>query len=357
MIIKKIELKNFRNYENLNIEFDKKTNILYGKNAQGKTNLLEAAYISATTKSYKGIKDSDLIKIGEKEAHICTKIENEDEEYSIDFHIRTGKPKGIAINKIPQKRASDIFGKVQVVFFSPEDLEILKRGPEKRRRFLDMELSQIDKVYLNDLATYKKTIAQRNKLLKDIEFEHSLIDTLSVWDDKLIKYGSKIIKKRRNFIANLKEIVSSKYYKISHENIEMDYEPNVEEDDFSEILIKKRWEEIHLGQTTVGPHRDDISFEINGLDARKYGSQGQQRSAALSLKLAEIDIIKEKRGQNPILLLDDVLSELDTERQKELLKSINDVQTIITCTGMEEIKEAGLEIGKVFIVENGRING
>lgn len=358
MIIKKIDLKNFRNYKNLEIEFDKNTNILYGKNAQGKTNLLEACYISATTKSHKGAKDKDIIKMGDEESHICTIIEKDESEYRIDIHLRSKRAKGVALNRVPLKKAVELFGVLKVIFFSPEDLDIIKRGPEVRRKFLDMELCQIDKIYLNDITLYKKTLAQRNKLLKDIDFERSLISTLPVWNEKLVHYGNRIIKRRREFIKELTPITEKNYNKISGktENLELFYEPNVTEEGFFKVLKEKEIQDIKTGQTNSGPHRDDMGFAINGMDARTFGSQGQQRTCALSLKLSEIDIIKKHTDQNPVLLLDDVLSELDTDRQRHLLNSLENVQTIMTCTGMDEIKEAGLNTGKVFIVDNATIS-
>lgn len=359
MIIEKMELSNFRNYKDLQINFDQRTNILYGKNAQGKTNLLEAVYLSATTRSHKLAKDREMIKIGEDEGHIRSHILKDNGEYRIDIHLRPGRAKGIAVNRVPQKKASDIFGIVQVIFFSPEDLDIVKRGPDMRRRFLDMELCQIDKIYLNDLTLYKKTLNQRNRLLHDIDRDRSLLSTLSVWDEKLIQYGKKIINRRRRFIDELSIIVSEKYGKLSGntEILGISYNENVSEEEYSKRLEQKRAEDLRMRQTTVGPHRDDIGFTISGMDARKFASQGQQRSCALSLKLSEIDIMEKHTGNKPILLLDDVLSELDTDRQRELLSGLSDVQTIITCTGMDEIKQNGFKAGKVFIVENATIRG
>lgn len=354
MIIQRLELCNFRNYEKLNIDLDEKTNILYGKNAQGKTNLLEAAYFSSTTKSHKQAKDKDLIKIGENESHVKAFVKKDDREYEIDIHLINGQKKKLALNHIPQKKAVDIFGIIKAIFFSPEDLDIVKRGPEVRRRFLDMELCQIDKIYLNDLILYKRILLQRNKLLKEYLINSNIDELLQVWNEKLIIYGKRIIKKRKEFINEIEPVFKSNYKKISNnsEQIEIEYIPNTDENNFEKNLNEKKKEEIRHGQTKVGPHKDDIRFKIKGLDVRTYGSQGQQRSCALSLKLSEIEIMERITGEKPILLLDDVLSELDTDRQKKLLNSLYDVQTIITCTGIEEIKEAGLKIGKVFIVDN-----
>ena len=279
MIIKSIELKNFRNYEDLNIKFDKGTNILYGDNAQGKTNILEAAYLSGTTKSHKGSKDKEMIRFGEEESHIRTVVVKNEKEYQIDMHLRSRGAKGVAVNKIPIKRASELFGILNIVFFSPEDLNIVKNGPAERRRFIDSELCQIDKLYLSDLTKYNKILNQRNALLKEISFRPSAADTLPVWDEQLLEYGRRIIKSRKQFIEELNEIIHDIHYKISggKENLILKYEPNIDDIFFEDELSKARNKDLKLCQTTVGPHRDDMLFSNNGVDIRKFGSQGQQR--------------------------------------------------------------------------------
>jgi len=357
MIIKSIELNNFRNYENLNIKFDNGTNILYGDNAQGKTNILEAAYFSGTTKSHKGSKDKEVIRFDCEEAHIKTIVEKNEKEYQIDMHLKNRGSKGVAINKIPIKKASEIFGILNIIFFSPEDLNIIKNGPAERRRFLDSELCQLDKIYLSDLSKYNKILNQRNKLLKDIYYRPDLIETLSVWDSQLLDTGKRIIKRRKNFIEELNEIVGEIHSNISggKEKLILKYEPNIEDIFFEDELIKAKNKDMKLCQTTVGPHRDDMLFEVNDIDIRKYGSQGQQRTSALSLKLAEIEIVKKYIHNTPVLLLDDVLSELDSNRQNYLLNSICDIQTIITCTGLEEFVKNRFHINKVFQVINGKV--
>ena len=357
MIIKSIELSNFRNYEELNIQFDDGTNILYGDNAQGKTNILEAAFMSGTTKSHKGSKDKEIIRFDAEEAHIRTIVLKNEKEYQIDMHLRNRGSKGVAINKIPIKKASELFGILNIVFFSPEDLNIIKNGPSERRRFLDAELCQLDKVYLSDLTKYNKILNQRNKLLKDINFRHDLIETLSVWDTQLLETGKRIIKRRKIFIEELNEIIGKIHSNISggKENLILKYEPNIDEIFFEDELLKAKQKDLKLCQTTVGPHRDDMLFSVNNIDIRKYGSQGQQRTSALSLKLAEIEIVKKSIHNTPVLLLDDVLSELDSNRQNYLLNSISDIQTIITCTGLEEFVKNRFHINKVFRVVNGKV--
>lgn len=362
MIIKSLELSDFRNYESLNLSFDKGTNILFGNNAQGKTNILEAIYVSATTKSHKGSKDSDIIKFDKNEAHIRTYLEKEEIETRVDMHLRKSKTKGIAIDGSKIKKAAELLGLLNVVFFSPEDLSIIKSGPAERRRFIDMELCQLDNFYLYNLNHYNKTVNQRNHLLKDIYGNPELKETLKIWDAQLVSYGSKIIERRKQFVEQLNEIIFDIHKNLSgnDEEIKIKYEPNVSIDEYEDVLNCSRDKDIKLKQTTVGPHRDDIVFYVKKkdekeIDIRKYGSQGQQRTAALSLKLSEIEIVKKITNDTPVLLLDDVLSELDSNRQNYLLNSIGDIQTIITCTGLDEFVNNRFEINKVFKVTNGAV--
>lgn len=358
MIIKSIELKNFRNYEDLNISFDDGTNILFGDNAQGKTNILEAAYLSGTTKSHKGSKDKEMVRFGEQEAHIRTIVVKKEREYQIDIHLKQNRSKGIAINKIPIKKASELFGILNIVFFSPEDLNIIKNGPSERRRFLDAELCQLDKIYLADLTKYNKVLNQRNKLLKDMIYRPDLKETLPIWDMQLIESGKKIISRRKKFVDELNEIVHDIHYKISGEKEELllKYEPNIDDIFFEDELNRAKERDLKYCQTSVGPHRDDLLFSIHGVDIRKFGSQGQQRTSALSLKLSEIELVKKSIHDTPILLLDDVLSELDSNRQNYLLNNIHDTQTIITCTGLDEFVKNRFEINKVFEVISGTVS-
>lgn len=355
MIIKSLELENFRNYKSLNIEFDKGVNILYGDNAQGKTNILEAIYVSATTKSHKGAKDKEIINFEAEEAHIKTYLDKEGLERRVDMHLRKSKSKGIAIDTVRLKKAAQLLGLLNVVFFSPEDLSIIKDAPAQRRRFVDMELCQLDQSYLYDLNQYNKIIAQRNKLLKDMYNNQDLKNMLGIWDMQIITYGQKIIKRRRLFLDQLNEIIDDIHYKLSggKERIKVEYAPYVSEDNFEEMLKKAREKDIKLKSTSVGPHKDDFIFIVNGIDIRTYGSQGQQRTAALSLKLSEIELVKKITGDNPVLLLDDVLSELDSNRQNHLLNNIGDIQTIITCTGLEDFVNNRIKINKIFKVETG----
>ena len=357
MIIKSLELADFRNYDSLHIDFSSGTNILYGDNAQGKTNILEAIYLSATTKSHKGSKDKDVVNFYKEESHIRTYLEKDGIETRVDMHLRKNKSKGIAIDGQKIKKAAELLGLLNVVFFSPEDLSIIKNGPSERRRFVDMELCQLDQFYLYNLNHYNKIVNQRNKLLKDMYFNPSLRDTLNIWDSQLISFGSKIIERRQLFVEQLNEIIFDIHKKLSggKEDLVIHYEPDVSVEDYEKSLILNQERDIKLKQTTTGPHRDDFSFIVRDIDIRKFGSQGQQRTAALSLKLSEIELVKKMTKDNPVLLLDDVLSELDSNRQNYLLSTIGGIQTIITCTGLDEFVNNRFEIDKVFHIENGQI--
>ncbi len=359
MLVKSLELKNFRNYKTLEMEFDSGTNILYGDNAQGKTNILEAVYLSGTTKSHKSSKDREMISFEKEESHIRTIVEKNDISYRIDMHLKKNKAKGIAINGVPIKKAADLFGIANFVFFSPEDLNILKNGPAERRRFVNLELSQLSKMYLYNLANYNKVIKQRNALIKDIYFRPDLRETLSIWDEQLVTYGIEIMKEREQFIQELNAIVFDIHKNLSgdKEELVIKYEPAIEADQFARQLEKNREQDIKSKMTSIGPHRDDIIFTVKGIDLRKYGSQGQQRTCALSLKLAEIELVKKIIKDTPVLLLDDVLSELDSNRQNYLLNNIHDIQTIISCTGLDEFIKNRFHINKVFRVIEGTVTG
>jgi DNA replication and repair protein RecF len=357
MFIESIELKNYRNYDSLQMKFDKGTNILYGDNAQGKTNVLEAIYLCGTTKSHRGSKDREMIRFLEDESHIRMFVNRDGVSHKIDMHLKKSKSKGIAIDGLPIKKARELFGIVNIVFFSPEDLNIIKNGPGERRRFLDLELCQLDKLYLADLSSYNHVVNQRNKLLKDLWIRPELKDTIDVWDEQMIHYGTKIIKARENFVGELNEIIGEIHKNLTgqRENICLLYEPNTPAEQFNIQLKNNREKDYKFKTTSIGPHRDDLCVNINDIDIRKYGSQGQQRTAALSLKLSEIYLVKKIIKDTPILLLDDVLSELDSNRQNYLLNSIGEIQTLITCTGLDEFVNNRFKINKVFKVVDGNV--
>lgn len=357
MHIHSLELKNYRNYEYLNMNFDSGTTILYGDNAQGKTNILEAIYVSATTKSHRGSKDKDIIQFEQDESHIRTQVVKSDITRRIDMHLRKNKTKGIAIDGLPIRKSGELFGVANVIFFSPEDLSIIKDGPAERRRFLDLELCQLDRMYLYHYTNYNKVLNQRNNLLKQIYFQPKLAETLDVWNQQLVQYGTEIIRSRKAFIKQLNDILKDIHGKLTggKELLKIQYEASVDESNYEALLIQKQDMDMKYQSTQVGPHRDDMSFYINDIEVRRFGSQGQQRTAALSLKLAEIEIVKQLIHDTPILLLDDVMSELDESRRDYLLHSIHDIQTIITCTGYDDFIKERMKINRVYKVVKGHV--
>lgn len=357
MFVKSIDLNNFRNYNILSINLCENVNVIYGNNAQGKTNILEALYMCATTKSHRHAKDKDIIKIGQNEAHIRLFVQKSSICHKIDMHLKRNKSKGVAIDGIPTKKYAEFLGNINIVLFSPEDLCIIKGSPKERRHFLDMELCQISKTYMYNLSQYNKILLQRNNLLKQIRIKRELLDTLSIWDSQLVHYGIRIIDERKNFIKQMNEILFKVHMRLTKkaEEVQMIYEPNVTKELFEEKLFLEIQNDLNLKTTTVGPHRDDICFKIKDIDIRKFGSQGQQRTVALSIRLSEIDIVKDIVKDTPVLLLDDVLSELDRSRQDCLLESISGIQTIITCTGVNEFINNNLNINKFYKVKNGTV--
>ena len=357
MYVDLLKLKNFRNYEDLEIHFSDRINIIHGDNAQGKTNILEAIYLAATTKSHRGSKDKDIILFNKEDSHIRLNLKKRDVGHRIDMHLRNAKPKGVAIDGIPIRRSTELFGLINIIIFSPEDLSIVKNGPGERRRFMDMEICQISRIYYSNLLRFSKILDQRNNLLKQIYFKPEIKETLDTWDEQLVDTGKTIIKERRNFIGMMNDIIQDIHNSLSSgkEKIELIYEPNVEEDKFLKVLKEKRKLDLKNSVTMTGPQRDDFAVMINGNDVRVYGSQGQQRTAALSLKLAEIEIVKKVINDNPILLLDDVMSELDSQRRDALLETMNDIQTIITYTGYDDFIRQRISVDKIYKINNGRI--
>ena len=358
MQIKLLELENFRNYESLKIEFDDGINIIYGENAQGKTNILESIYMCSTGKSHKGSKEKEIIKRDASESHVKAEFSGYLGSRRVDIHLKKNKEKGIAVNKIPIRKISELYGKIFVVIFSTEDLDIIKRGPSDRRRFIDMELCQIDPIYVENLITYNRILVQRRELFKKREEPgvelRALSETLDIWDLQLVNYGTEIIKRRRRFIEEINNIIFDIHYEITsgQEKLKLVYEPSVNEESFYEELLKNRERDSYLKQTSTGPHRDDFSFYNGNEDMKVYGSNGQQRTCALTLKLSEIKLIESIKKEKPVLLLDDVLSELDRSRQKMLLKTLKETQTIITCTGVDEFIETELGNIKKFYIKN-----
>lgn len=359
MYIRSLELNNFRNYGSLDLKLDEGVNIFYGNNAQGKTNILEAVYTGCTSKSHKLAKDREMIRFGCSDAHIRIGLTRRDVPYRIDMHLKRNSAKGIAVNGIPIRRSSELFGIANVLIFSSEDLNIIREGPSERRRFADLELCQLNRVYLHDLIAYTKTVNQKNKLLKEYDRNVSAAGLIDVYDSQLVSYGSEIIRIRSDFIRRLNELVRDIHSGITggKEKLKLEYDFNTSVENFTENLLKYRPQEIRTGMSLTGPHRDDIRFLINDTDVRHFGSQGQQRSAVLSLKLAEMALVEEMTGERPLLLLDDVLSELDRKRQNQLLGSIREGQTLITCTGLDDFIDNRFHMDKVFFVSDGNVSG
>ncbi|MGN1333968.1 MAG: DNA replication/repair protein RecF [Anaerovoracaceae bacterium] len=362
MYIKNIKLKDFRNYENIELNFNSKINFILGRNAQGKTNLLEAIYITSIGKSFRTNRDSEMISFNKEFSRVYAEIYKDESESSVEIIIDRKGKKFAKLDGVKIKKASELLKNVYIVIFSPEDLKIVKDEPEKRRKFIDRELCQIKPAYYDNIYNYKKVLLQKNTYLKEKKIEPSIVD---IWDLQLAKYGAGVMLERNKFIEKLNTISSEIYDNITagKEKLTLNYDPNVklfndfgqQEEYLYETLKKFRENDLRQGNTSKGPHKDDIEFYINGINARNFGSQGQQRTCALSLKLAEIGIIEEETGEKPILLLDDVMSELDIQRQEFLIKSLNDIQIFITTTEIPDKILEKFPEKKTFIVKNGQI--
>ncbi|HOD92810.1 MAG TPA: DNA replication/repair protein RecF [Clostridia bacterium] len=343
MLIENIVLKDFRNYEYQEISPKKGINIIYGRNAQGKTNILESIFLCSTARSHRTNKDSDLIRTLQKGYLIKIEGKRDDEPFSIDINCtkitsKTNK-RIIKVNDISLTRTGQLMGVLNSVMFSPEDLTIIKEGPSERRRFLDILISQINPSYFYALQEYFKILKQKNALLKNIYEGGKNKDLIEIYNQKQAKTGIKIIKERKNFIEQINIKAKQNHYDITKgiENLEIKYECDIvdfsnEENELYKALEKITEKEIKIQSSILGPHRDDIEIILDGMNIKDYGSQGQQRTAILSLKFAEMQIIKEKTGKKPVLLLDDALSELDLLRKRTLLDKIDTKQTFITCT-------------------------
>ena len=361
MKIDSIELVNYRNYNNAKVEFADKLNIIIGKNAQGKTNLLEAVFLCAIGRSPRTTSDKNLIKMDCEFAKVNIEVIKNVGRAQIELYLFNNQNKAIKINGIGIKKIGQLFGTFNAIYFSPNDLKLIKDGPDERRKFMDMDLCQFDKNYFYDITNYNKVLQMRNKLLKSGN-EKNLKDTISIWNEQLAISGAKIIFARLRLIEKLKKYAAKlhSYLSAEEETLEISYQGYTadSENDLKLILLKKYDEslnkDIQLGYTTVGPHRDDIKIVSNGIDLRSFGSQGQQRTGALSLKLAELEVFKESTGEYPVVLLDDVLSELDSIRQERLLTFVSGMQTIVTCTNFDfdlPHKKFEVEGGKIIGVE------
>ncbi|WP_242853142.1 DNA replication/repair protein RecF [Pseudobacteroides cellulosolvens] len=359
-------LKNYRNYSFLEASFNNGFNIIYGNNAQGKTNILEAIYLCTTGRSHRTNKDNELVKYGEDKYFVKVLFSKEERnDNSIEINYSKKEKKSILINEIAIKKIGNLMGQLNSVMFSPEDLQIIKEGPSERRRFIDIALSQLKPSYFYNLQQYLRILNQRNYLLKEIYLRKESITTLDVWNQSLAETGSKIIAERIKFIKCLYKIAEKYHKNITNEKekLEIKYISSIRidpgRDDIKNIFLKRLEEEkskeIQKGTTLVGPQRDDLDILINGTSLKQYGSQGQQRTAILSLKLSELEIVKESSGEYPILLLDDVMSELDSKRREYLIENIKNIQTFITCTDKNEFIK-GIDKETCFIkIENGKI--
>ncbi len=360
MFIKKLMLMNYRNYENLNIDFCRNVNVFIGDNAQGKTNILEAIYYAAFAKSHRTSKDKELINWNSNRSFISLSVGKERLDKKIDIAILKDGKKAISINSVKINKIGELFGTFNVVMFSPEDLKIIKESPGVRRKFIDMELCQLDKRYYFNLVQYNKVLSERNVVLKNRSLSEEVLD---IYDTQLITFGEYIIKSRLSYIEALNTYGAEIHKEITlgKEKIEFKYESSIKDlnnlkEDFYKQLIRNRRKDIERGISTVGPHRDDFTVLINNVDTKSYGSQGQQRTAVLTIKFASLKVIKEINGEYPVLLLDDVLSELDFNRKRYILSTIKDIQTIITCTGIADINNYLDSKSKVFKVKNGRVS-
>lgn len=359
MQIKNLFLQNFRNYECERFDFSDGLNVLFGKNAQGKTNCAEAVFYLCTGASLRIRHDKQLIRIGAESAKIVAEAENRYGRVTIAADIYENK-REIRVNGNKIAKNADLMGHINSVFFSPGELRLIQDGPEERRRFMNISISQTSSAYYTALLRYNKILDQRNTLLKNHDVS-LILDTLPVWDEQLCKYAAVIIKKRVEFLDKLAPYAKEYHALLTDGAEELVVRPDKkyegEESDIAATLLKKlenNYEkDLRLGFTTFGPHRDDLDVLISGVDAKAYASQGQTRTAALALKLSEVQIFKMLSGEYPVLILDDVMSELDLPRRKKLLKCISDIQTILTCTHAERVLY-GAECNKIRI-ENGRI--
>lgn len=359
MKITNINVKNFRNYTDLSVSFNDNINVFIGKNAQGKTNLLEAIFFCGVGTSFRSIKDKEVIKWNEEFSKIEIEVEKKYRKEKIEIIFSKTSKKTIKIDSIAVKKIGDLLGEVPVVFFSPDELKLIKESPDERRKFMNIDISQTNKKYFYNLQRYEKILANRNKFLKDTKDIELLKDCIDIWDRSLVDVAEKIIIERENFIKKLAPLAQKAHFYISNgkEDLKIQYKgfDKGKSDSYKESLykaLKKNLEkDFRLGYTSIGPHRDDIDIYLNNIEVKNFGSQGQQRTVSLSLKLAELEIIKEKTGDYPILLLDDVFSELDSDRRQRLLKFTTRTQCFITCTDFDKNDENY----KIFEIKEGKI--
>lgn len=366
MHVKKVTLQNYRNYEKLSLPLHPKLNIFFGDNAQGKTNFIESIYLCGTGRSHRTFKEKELISWDTENGYVRTDIEKRGMDTYIEINLFNGKPKILKVGGAKITKLSELLGCLNVVVFSPEDLKLVKEGPIFRRRFLDIEISQVKPGYYYNIRQYNKALLQRNNLLKSVRYDRSLLNTIDVWDEQLSQYGSYIVCYRLEFIEKIAILAKLVHRKITDgkEDLSISYSSQFKdlkdrEDIKNSIyneMLNSRAMDIKRCTTSVGPHRDDINFFIDNIDVKTFGSQGQQRTSALSLKLAELEFMKGESGEYPVLLLDDVLSELDVKRQKFLLENLKNIQTVLTCTSISDIEQFRKNDRYVFEVKKGTVN-
>ena len=340
MYIEKIRLQNFRNYENLEIDLNKNINIIYGENAQGKTNIIESIFLCAFGKSFRTSKEKEMIKFNKEKSLVEAFYQKKDRDGKIKIEL--GNKKQISLNGIKIKKLSELLGNINIVIFTPEDINILRDGPAKRRRFLDMMIGQLRPNYVYNLNMYTKTIEQRNNYLRQIKEENKPEEMLEIWDEKLAEYGEKVYIYRKEFIEKIYNKINEIHGNITDdkETLKIEFISNCDnKEKYLKLLKERRKLDIIKGFTTKGIHRDDFVIYINGKEVNIYGSQGQNRTVVLSLKIAELNVIYEEIGEYPILLLDDFMSELDEVRRKNFLNNIKNTQVILTCTEKIDLPE------------------
>lgn len=353
MYIKKLSLKNFRNYDEAKLEFSPEKNIIFGLNGQGKTNIIEALYFLQSGRSYRSNKEKETIKFGKEYARIEAEYEKSEIKNNILFFI--SEKKSVKLNGVPVGRLSQIIGNINIVIFTPDHLNLIKEGPAVRRNFLDSFISQLKPSYFKNLIDYYKVLKQRNNVLKSKNKD--MLSTISVWNEKLASLGSQICEMRKAAIDKINSKINNVTSGFEDENLFLKYIPGLKGNITTKENLLKQLEEslekdIEYKMTSVGPHRDDFEIFMDEKNIKKYGSQGQQRSCVLKLKLSECEIIKEKTGEMPPILLDDILSELDEKRRHLFIENIKKTQVIITCTDKEFLKDME---GFYFKVEKGKI--
>ncbi len=359
MHVNSLELQNFRNYTSERLEFSPHTNVIYGNNAQGKTNILEAVYLFAHGRSHRAKSDKELIRFGEEFSRISIGFEDSSRDYSAKMHLKRNGKKAVSVNSVPINKLSKLMNYLNVVMFSPEDLELVKGSPSSRRHFMDAALSQLYPNYLLNLTEYNKALMQKNSLLKFLRSQGKTNDAqLTVWNMTLAQKGFAIMKYRSEFTELLNGFASKIQNEICGEELKIEYAPSVRteeisEDAFLEYLERHQKREIEATSSLWGIQRDDLAITVNSRDARLYASQGQQRTAALSMKIAQADYIEHVKGEYPVLLLDDIMSELDINRRMYLSQKIKNKQVLITSTDTDIIEST--EDTRLFKIDSGTV--